>query len=66
MRTYAHDLGQYLGCGAHLTALRRIRSGHFDITEAVDVPTLKAAGRDELLARLLPLEKVLSDRSLDM
>ena len=63
VRTYAHDIGQFLGCGAHLTALRRIRSGKFDISEAVDVPTLKAAGRDELLARLLPVEKVLADRS---
>ena len=61
--TYAHDIGQFLGCGAHLTALRRIRSGKFDISEAVDVPTLKAAGREELLARLLPVEKVLADRS---
>ena len=63
VRTYAHDIGQFLGCGAHLTALRRIRSGHFDIVEAVDVPTLKAASRDELLARLLPVEKVLADRA---
>ena len=63
VRSYAHDIGQFLGCGAHLTALRRIRSGKFDISEAVDVPTLKAAGRDELLARLLPVEKVLADRS---
>jgi tRNA pseudouridine55 synthase len=63
VRTYAHDIGQSLGCGAHLTALRRIRSGKFDISEAVDVPTLKAAGREELLARLLPVEKVLADRS---
>lgn len=66
VRTYAHDIGQYLGCGAHLTALRRIRSGHFDIAEAVDVPTLKAAGRDELLARLLPVEKVLADRDQEI
>ena len=63
VRTYAHDIGQFLGCGAHLTALRRIRSGHFDIAEAVDVPTLKAASRDELLARLLPVENVLADRA---
>lgn len=63
VRTYAHDIGQFLGCGAHLTTLRRIRSGKFDISEAVDVPTLKAAGREELLARLLPVEKVLADRS---
>ena len=64
VRTYAHDIGQHLGCGAHLTALRRIRSGHFDISEAVDVPTLKSSSREELLARLLPLEKVLQDRNI--
>ena len=63
VRTYAHDIGQRLGCGAHLTALRRIRSGHFDISQAVDVPTLKAAGREELLARLLSPEQVLADRN---
>lgn len=63
VRTYAHDIGQRLGCGAHLTALRRIRSGKFDISQAVDVPTLKAAGREELLARLLSPEQVCADRS---
>lgn len=63
VRTYAHDIGQRLGCGAHLTALRRIRSGMFDISQAVDVPTLKAAGREELLARLLSPEQVLAARS---
>ncbi len=63
VRTYAHDIGQILGCGAHLTALRRLKSGNFDIADAVDVPTLKAAGREELLARLLPVEKVLADRA---
>ena len=31
VRTYAHDLGQKLGCGAHLSALRRTRSGHFKL-----------------------------------
>lgn len=63
VRTYAHDIGQYLGCGAHLTALRRVRSGAFDISQAVDVPTLKASSREELLARLLPVEEVLAART---
>jgi len=35
VRTLAHDLGQLLGCGAHLTALRRLRSGPFDIGQAM-------------------------------
>jgi len=63
VRTYAHDIGRKLGCGAHLTALRRLRSGAFDISRAVDVPTLKAAGREELLSRLIPLEQVLAERA---
>lgn len=62
VRTYAHDIGQLLGCGAHLTALRRLRSGAFDIAQAIDVPTLKAASREDLLAKLLPVEEVLAVR----
>lgn len=62
VRTYAHDIGRLLGCGAHLTALRRLRSGKFDISQAIDVPTLKAAGREELMARLLSIEQVLGER----
>ena len=31
VRTYAHDIGEKLGCGAHLRALRRTRSGHFKL-----------------------------------
>ena len=63
VRTYAHDIGRRLGCGAHLTALRRIKSGHFDISQAVDVPTLKAAGREELISRLIPVETIVAERS---
>lgn len=63
VRTYAHDIGQHLGCGAHLTALRRIRSGHFDISQAIDVPTLKSASREELLSKLLSTEEVLAARN---
>jgi tRNA pseudouridine55 synthase len=32
VRTYAHDIGQKLDCGAHLSALRRTRSGHFKMS----------------------------------
>lgn len=63
VRTYAHDIGQLLGCGAHLTALRRTRSGCFRVEDAITVPELKAGTCGELLARLLPVEKVLADRA---
>lgn len=36
IRTLAHDLGQSLGCGAHLIALRRLASGPFRVEQAVD------------------------------
>lgn len=37
IRTLAHDLGEALGCGAHLTALRRTRSGCFDEADSVSL-----------------------------
>ena len=35
VRSLAHDIGQMLGCGAHLQALRRTRSGEFDLAHAI-------------------------------
>jgi tRNA pseudouridine55 synthase len=37
IRTLCHDIGQRLGCGAHMKALRRIRSGSFHIDDAVSL-----------------------------
>ena len=45
VRSLAHDLGQLLGCGAHLTSLRRLRSGDFDIVQAVP---LERAGPSDM------------------
>lgn len=42
VRTLAHDIGERLGCGAHLTALRRTRSGPFDLSQAVSLGGLEA------------------------
>ena len=42
VRSLAHDLGAVLGCGAHLTALRRLRSGRFAIADAVSLAALEA------------------------
>ncbi len=41
VRSLAHDLGQTLGCGAHLKDLVRIRYGCFDIAEAVSLAELE-------------------------
>ena len=43
IRSLAHDLGQQLGCGAHLTALRRTASGSLSVDDAVPLPSLRAA-----------------------
>ena len=55
VRTYAHDIGQKLGCGAHLSALRRTRSGHFKLLPGkhVTFDMLKEGKRDEVLASML-------------
>jgi tRNA pseudouridine55 synthase len=40
IRSLAHDLGQSLGCGAHLTQLRRTQAGEFNLSQAVSVDEL--------------------------
>jgi tRNA pseudouridine55 synthase len=36
VRTIAHDLGNLLGCGAHLSELRRLRSGTFHVKDSIN------------------------------
>jgi tRNA pseudouridine55 synthase len=45
IRSLAHDLGQSLGCGAHLRSLIRTRCGSFDIKDAISIPQLEEAFR---------------------
>ena len=40
IRSLAHDLGQALGCGAHLSELRRCRAGEFDLSQAITLEAL--------------------------
>jgi tRNA pseudouridine55 synthase len=65
LRTLAHDLGQRLGCGAHLRELKRVRVGPFAIEDSVGLDTLMAAakegGRPALDRWLLPLSRALDD-----
>ena len=58
VRTYAHDIGETLGCGAHLKALRRTKSGRFDVANAISVAQIQDASREEILSRLLSLPDV--------
>jgi tRNA pseudouridine55 synthase len=58
VRTYAHDIGHKLGCGAHLSALRRSRSGKFTLERAVTVADLKSAPLESLLAKMVTLAEI--------
>jgi tRNA pseudouridine55 synthase len=60
VRSLAHDLGVRLGCGAHLEALRRVRSGGFGADEACPLDTIEREGHDAA-ARLVPPERLLPD-----
>ena len=55
IRTLAHDFGQRLGCGAHLSALRRTFSGQFSVENTLEVEALRDLDLDALQARVLPL-----------
>lgn len=61
VRSLAHDLGEALGCGAHLSALRRTRSGEFGLEPAVPLADVLQAGREALMARMVPLSALLAD-----
>lgn len=58
VRTYAHDIGQDLGCGAHLKTLRRTRSGKFDLEHSVTFDELKHGNRDDIIEKMLTLPEV--------
>ena len=58
VRTYAHDIGEELGCGAHLSALRRTKSGRFSVDRAVSLDELRSASTDHLTGRILSLPDV--------
>jgi tRNA pseudouridine55 synthase len=58
VRTYAHDIGQELGCGAHLAALRRTKSGRFKVDGAVTVEKLKTDPRENIASRIISLPDI--------
>ena len=58
VRTYAHDIGEALGCGAHLKNLRRTRSGRFIVDGAVTVDELQNGDPVDILGRILTLPEV--------
>ncbi len=60
VRVLAHDVGERLGCGAHLCQLRRVAAGPFTIADAVSFAELEAAP-EQARGRLLPVARGLTD-----
>lgn len=60
VRSLAHELGQKLGCGAHLATLRRTVSGKFDVANATPLDDLLRMPRTELVKRVIPILKLVS------
>jgi tRNA pseudouridine55 synthase len=62
LRAIAHDLGQQLGCGAFLTALRRTKSGEFEEANARTLETLEDLARAGAFDQaLIPATRVLPE-----
>lgn len=61
VRSLAHDLGEALGCGAVLIALRRTRSGEFGLAPAVALEEVLSSSPDHLAARMVPMSALLAD-----
>ncbi|MBI4998398.1 MAG: tRNA pseudouridine(55) synthase TruB [Rhodocyclales bacterium] len=60
VRTLAADLGEALGCGAHLTALRRTRIADLDVADAISLEQLEALPGPDRDARLSPVDALLA------
>jgi tRNA pseudouridine55 synthase len=55
VRTLAHDLGTKLGCGAHLTALRRTATDRFSVAQALTLDEIEKLSMPEVQRRLIPV-----------
>ena len=62
VRSLAHDLGEKLGCGAHLVGLRRTKSGRFTLRDAISLRKLREAFETNTWYQyLIPAAEALSD-----
>jgi len=58
VRTLAHDIGTALGCGAHLSSLRRTRSGGFEVENAISMDALRELELEAMTERLIAVEEL--------
>ncbi len=60
VRTLAEDIGQQLGCGAHLVGLTRLASGGFSLAQAVEMTALEVSDLAQREAMLLPADALIA------
>ncbi|MBS0293174.1 MAG: tRNA pseudouridine(55) synthase TruB [Proteobacteria bacterium] len=63
IRTLGEDIGQALGCGAHLIFLRRLDTGGLGVARCITLAQLEAMDEDERLRQVLPVDSLLAGHS---
>jgi tRNA pseudouridine55 synthase len=61
IRTLAEDIGESLGCGGHVEALRRTGVGGLSVAEAYTLSHMESVAADELLRLVLPMDRIVVD-----
>jgi tRNA pseudouridine55 synthase len=61
IRILGEDIGQALGCGGHLSALRRVQTGPFSAPQCITLEQLEAMDENERMAALHPVDCLLQD-----
>jgi tRNA pseudouridine55 synthase len=64
IRTLGEDIGNALGCGAHLRSLRRTETGDFGAERCVTLEALEAMDEGERLEHLMPVEALVPDHEI--
>jgi tRNA pseudouridine55 synthase len=64
VRTLAHDLGNKIGCGAHLSALRRTATDRFNVAQALTMEQIEALSLPEIEKRLIPVSQAVPSVAL--
>ncbi|QSX08685.1 tRNA pseudouridine(55) synthase TruB [Alkalibacter rhizosphaerae] len=60
IRSLIYDLGEMLGCGAHMSALERLQSGPFRVEDSILLNDLLEMDLEDIQKILIPMEKALS------
>lgn len=60
VRTLCSEIGDVLGCGAHLCELRRTRSGNFDVKDTHTLDELMNLSRPQLQEHIIPILKLIN------